>query len=65
MDHEGRFVQQPHRATINDHSGMIDLYEIGGLDQRESNAERIDPEGGWINRISMNWLNAVLSDELA
>ena len=52
MDHECSGVQQPHIPTVDDLSLVIHLDEISFFDEGKRDAERIDPEGAWIDRIA-------------
>lgn len=52
MDHKRRSVQHTIRPTSNDGTFMIDLDQIGRLDQGESETERIHPKGRGIDGIA-------------
>jgi hypothetical protein len=52
MNHESRCVEQTIRSTIDDLAGMVDLNQIGSLDQRESSAEWIHPECRRVNWVA-------------
>lgn len=52
MDHECSGVQQPHIPTVDDLSLVIHLDEIAFFDEGKRDAERIDPERAWIDRIA-------------
>lgn len=52
MDHEGSGVEVAIRAAIDDLSFVVDQDKIGGLDERESKTEGVDPESCRINGIT-------------
>lgn len=52
MDHKRRRIQQPDLPAPNHLAIMIDMYQIAPLHERESDAERVHPEGVRIDGIA-------------
>lgn len=51
VDHECSSVQQSCFAPVDDLAFFVDEDEVGGFDEREGYAERVDPESRWIYRV--------------
>jgi hypothetical protein len=51
VDHVGSTIQQPNRSAANDFTVMVDMNQIRPLDLGEGDTERVDPEGGGIDRV--------------
>lgn len=52
VNHECSSVQQPAFTTINHFALVVDLDEIGFLDQGKGHAERVDPERIRLDRVT-------------
>jgi len=52
MNHERRSVEQLNRSTCDDLTFMVNLDQVRDVDQRECNAERINPERSWVYWVS-------------
>lgn len=52
MDHEGCCVEHAVGSAVNHLAGVVDLNQIGCLDQGERSAEGVHPESRWIHGVA-------------
>lgn len=52
VDHEGGSIKQSDRSAINDLTFVIYQDEVRSFDKGEGNAERVNPEGRWVDWVS-------------